>query len=188
MPVGLVCLMNLIIICSHLFNSCGRETYYIDIGSNSSIYDSSFLLWHSKLHLWDSPFLVRFLHTWLFQSYHTGSHILYSYMVHAWCVFVAGIHPSRTWMLGSFESMQWNACVYRLDLGLYSHLKEFWGNGVRSHGNYKGKSPLWETLRRFEPTTLHHAGQRAQHTNDWAIPGGPHLWSNFFKTLYIQSN
>ena len=28
-------------------------------------------------------------------------------------------------MSGSFESEQWNACVFRLDLTLYSHLKEF---------------------------------------------------------------
>ena len=45
-----------------------------------------------------------------------------------WCVlgvFVAGIHPSRTWMSGSFETVPWNACVHRLDLGLYSHPKEF---------------------------------------------------------------
>ena len=34
-----------------------------------------------------------------------------SWMVHAGCVFVAGIHPSRTGMSGSFESKQWNACV-----------------------------------------------------------------------------
>ena len=25
------------------------------------------------------------------------------------------------------ESVRWNACVYRLDLGLHSHPKEFWG-------------------------------------------------------------
>ena len=31
-----------------------------------------------------------------------------------------------------------NACVHRLDLGLYSHPKEFWGNGVRTHVNSKG--------------------------------------------------
>ena len=42
-------------------------------------------------------------------------------------------------MSGSFESVQWNACVHRLDLGLYSHLKEFWGNGVRTYLNFKGK-------------------------------------------------
>ena len=36
-------------------------------------------------------------------------------------------------MSGSFESMRWNACVHRLDLGLYSHPK------VRTHVNSKGK-------------------------------------------------
>ena len=44
-------------------------------------------------------------------------------------------------MSGSFESMRWNACVHRLDLGLYSHLKEFLGNGVINHVNSKGKIP-----------------------------------------------
>ena len=44
-------------------------------------------------------------------------------------------------MSGSFESVRWNACEHRLDLGLYSHLKEFWGNGVRTHVNSKGKIP-----------------------------------------------
>ena len=28
-------------------------------------------------------------------------------------------------MSRSSKSMQWNACVHRLDLGLYSHPKEF---------------------------------------------------------------
>ena len=29
--------------------------------------------------------------------------------------------------------------MHRLDLGLYSHSKEFLGNGVRTHVNFKGK-------------------------------------------------
>ena len=62
-------------------------------------------------------------------------------MVQAGCVFVAGIHPSRTWTSGSFESVQWSTCVHRLDLGFYSHPKEFWGNGVRTLVNSKGKIP-----------------------------------------------
>ena len=54
-------------------------------------------------------------------------------------------------MSGFFESMQWNACVHRLDLGLYSHLKEFWGNGVRTNVNSKGKVPCTgKNLRRGE--------------------------------------
>ena len=44
-------------------------------------------------------------------------------------------------MSGSFESALWKAFVHRLDLGLYSHPKEFWGNGVRTHVNSKGKIP-----------------------------------------------
>ena len=55
-------------------------------------------------------------------------------MVHAGCVFVAGIHPPRTWMSRSFESMQWNARVHRLDCALYSHVKEFLGNHVNCRG------------------------------------------------------
>ena len=79
---------------------------------------------------------------WMFfESKHWGSHIPSSWMVHAGCVFVANIHPSRTWMSESFESVRWNVCVHRLDLGLYSHLKEFLGNGVRTHANSKGKIP-----------------------------------------------
>ena len=84
-------------------------------------------------------------------------------MVHAVCVFAASIHMSRTWMSGSFESMQLNACVHRLDLSLYSPLKEFWGYGVRAHVNSKGKkSPLLEKFssRRIKPTRQHQAGQR----------------------------
>ena len=82
-------------------------------------------------------------------------------MVRAGCVFVAGIHPSRTWTSGSFESVRWNACAHRLDLGLYSHPKEFWGNGVWTHVNSKGKIPSTEKCaqRSIEPTAL---WQRAQ--------------------------
>ena len=40
-------------------------------------------------------------------------------------------------MPGLMESVQWNACMHRLDLGLYSHLKEFVGNV-----NFKGKIPF----------------------------------------------
>ena len=41
--------------------------------------------------------------------------------------------------LWSFESVRWNACVHRLDHGLYSYPREFWGNGVLTHVNSKGK-------------------------------------------------
>ena len=58
-------------------------------------------------------------------SNHRDSNIPSSRMMYAGCVFVAGIHPSRTCLSGSFESMPCNACAYRQDLSLYSHPKEF---------------------------------------------------------------
>ena len=64
-------------------------------------------------------------------------------------------------MSGSLESVRWNACVHRLDLGLYSHPKEFLGNGVRTYATSKGKNSP-----QIEPTTLHQAGQPAQHTTN----------------------
>ena len=76
----------------------------------------------------------------ILQSNHRGIHIPSLWMVHAGCVFVAGIHPSRTRVSGSFESMRWNA--YRLCL--YSHLRKFLGNGVRTHVNSKRKIPSTE--------------------------------------------
>ena len=108
----------------------------------------------------------------VFKSNHWCSHIPSSWMVHAWCVFVAGIHPSRTRTSGSFESVRWNACMHRLDLGLYSYPKDFWGNEVRTHVNSKGK--ITSTGKnspqgRIEPTTLHQAGQRAQDTANEVI-------------------
>ena len=62
-------------------------------------------------------------------------------------------------MSGSFESVRRNACVHRLDLGIYSHPKEFGVNGVRNHVHSKGKFPLLEAQSRSEPVTLHHTGQ-----------------------------
>ena len=90
----------------------------------------------------DSPFFGEiFAYVTVFQSNHSGSHIPSSWMLHAGCVFVADIHLSKTWMPGSSVSMRWNAYVHSLDLSLYSHMKEFWGNGVRTHVNSKGKVP-----------------------------------------------
>ena len=50
-------------------------------------------------------------------------------------------------MPGYFKSMQWNACVHRQDLGLYSHPEEIGGNGVRNHVFSKRKNPLYQRLK-----------------------------------------
>ena len=86
----------------------------------------------SQLYLWGSPFLVKFfVYVTIFQSNYWGSHIPSSWMEHAGCVFVDSFYLSRTRMSGSFESVEWNACVHRLDLGLYSSSERILGNGVR---------------------------------------------------------
>ena len=66
-------------------------------------------------------------------------------------------------MSGSFESVRWNACVHRLDLGLYSHPKEFLGNGVRTSVNSQGENPSTGNnfpQSRMQPATLYQTGQR----------------------------
>ena len=75
-----------------------------------------------------------------------------TFRLRGWCMlhvlFVAAIHPSRTVTPGSFESVRWNACVHKLDLGLCTPPKEFWGNGVRTHVNSKGQIP---SIRKILP-------------------------------------
>ena len=61
-------------------------------------------------------------------------------------LWATGEIPFRTWVSESFESVQWNACVHRLDFGLHSHQKKFWGNGVRNHVNSM-KNPLYQRVR-----------------------------------------
>ena len=93
-------------------------------------------------------------------------------MVPAGCVFVAGIHPSRTWS-GSAESVGWNEYVHRLDLGLYSHPKEFWGNGVRTHVNSKRKFPLPEKFSPEENRTHDPASSRTARPTQPTSYSGP---------------
>ena len=57
-------------------------------------------------------------------------------------------------MSGTFESER---CVHRLDLGLYSHPKEYLRNGVRTHVNSKGKIP---TTRSSEEDRTHDSSSR----------------------------
>ena len=47
-------------------------------------------------------------------------------------------------MSGSFESVQWNACVHRLDLNLYSHPKEFFGERSQNPCQLQEKNPLYQ--------------------------------------------
>ena len=115
---------------------------------------------------------------------HRGSHISSSQMVYAGCVFVAGIHPSGTWTTGSFRSVRWNACVHRLDLGLYSHPKEFWGNGVRTHVNPKGKIPsTWKILPRGGSNPWCCIKQDSTPNTLPMSYSSPQVWANMAKTF-----
>ena len=84
-------------------------------------------------------------------------------MVRAGCVFVAGIHPSRTWTSGSFESVRSNACVHRLDLGLYSHPKEFLGEWSLNPCLLQGKNPLYRKISTEEDRTLDAVDSEPKH-------------------------
>ena len=68
------------------------------------------------------------------------------------------------------ESVWWNACAHRLDLGLYSQYNRVLRTRVRTHVNSKWKIPSTGDAERVKSVTLHHAGQRTEHTTDWAIP------------------
>ena len=76
-------------------------------------------------------------------------------------------------MSGLFECVRWNACVHKLDLGLYSHPREFLGNGVRTHVNSMGKFSLYgknSPQRTIEPMPLHHAATASPTHYQRAIP------------------
>ena len=81
-------------------------------------------------------------------------------------------------MSGPFESVQWHASEHRLDLGLYSHLKEFCGNGVRTHVNFRGK--IHSTGKNFSPEEYQTDDAASSRTASpthyqWAILV-PHSW------------
>ena len=129
-----------------------------------------------QLYLWGSPFWVRFLRMW--PSFNPTIEVV-TFRLRGWCmlgVFLlpAFIRPGSECqdLLSPCDGMH----VCRLDLGLYSHPKEFWANGVTTHVNSKGKFPSTgknSPQRRIEPAALYQAGQRAQHTNQGASYPGP---------------
>ena len=85
-----------------------------------------------------------------------------------WVCFCCPHSPvyDRSWMSGSFETMRWNACVHRLDLGLYSNLKELGRRGrgggeVRRHS--KENNPFtWKILIREGSNPLHRLKQDSE--------------------------
>ena len=106
--------------------------------------------------------------------------------MHAGCVFVAGIYPSRTWII---DGCVFVANIYVLDMNyrvfwvltmqyicaqtrprFILSFKCFGGMESESMWTPRENSPLPGAQRRVEPTAQHLTGQRAQHSADWAIP------------------
>ena len=94
-----------------------------------------------------------------------------TFCLHGWCMLGVFLLPAFT-RLGHERQDLLSLCNGMhvcTDLSLYSHPKEFGGNGVRTHFNSKRK--ILSTgkncpQRRIEPKTLHQAGQWAQHTTN----------------------
>ena len=152
----------------------------VAVWSLSMAYTSSLVLHSPAISLGFTILGEIFAYVTVFQSNHWDSHIPSSWILHAGFSLLVLTLPSKTWMSGSFESVWWNACVQRLDLGLYSHLKEFWG--MESEPMLTpGENPLYQKMfpqRRIEPAMLHHTGQQAQGTTN-ELFRSPHGVYNF---------
>ena len=99
-----------------------------------------------QLYLWASPFGWDFFAyvTVLFFVFFNPTKEVVTFRLRGWCMLGVFLLSAST-RLGhgcqdSFEPVRWNACVHRLDLGVYSH-PIFFGNRVRAHVNSKGKIP-----------------------------------------------
>ena len=99
------------------------------------------LLLCSPVYLWGLPFRWDFCECDFFQSNHWSSHNESSWMVHAGCVFVAGIHPSKM-----SARMFWVCameCMYAKIIPWFTLSSErISGKWVRTHVTSKGKIPL----------------------------------------------
>ena len=87
-------------------------------------------------------FWVKFLRMWPFFN---PTIKVVTFRLRGWCVLGVFLLPAFT-RLGHERQDLLSPCdemhvMHRLDLGLYSHPKEFLGNGVWTHVNSKGKIP-----------------------------------------------
>ena len=94
-----------------------------------------------QLYLWGSPFWVRFVRM---QLVFNPTIEVVTFHLHRWCMLGVFVLPAFTCLGHECQDLL-SLCsgmhVRRQDLGLYSHLEEFWGNGVRTHVNSKGRIP-----------------------------------------------
>ena len=93
------------------------------------------------------------------------------------CMLGAFLLPAFT-CLGHERQDLLSPCdgMHRLHFGLYCHLKEFGGSGVRTYVNSKVKNPLyWNSpwRRRIKSMTLHQAGQASPTHYQRAVSAPP---------------
>ena len=90
---------------------------------------------------WSCDFLL-----WLFFCFFKNPTIeVVTFHLRGWCVlgvFVAGIHPSRTWMLRCFQFAQTKPLFILSSENVL-------GNGVRTHVNSKRKIPSHKVCNQF---------------------------------------
>ena len=96
-------------------------------------------------------------------------------MVHAGYVFVASIYPPRTWMLGSFESLQWNTWVQRQGLSFYPHPKENKGMESEPMLTPKEKSPLLQDSKPNTHYPLSYSGPLAEYNTHYSCKSWTHF-------------
>ena len=123
--------------------------------------------------LWCSPFLARFLCIWPFPN---PTIYLVTFDLRGW--FMLGVflllaftylgHECQDVWVCEVERM----CAQTRPWLILSSERVFGEWSQKPCQLQRQKSPLPETQRRVEPATLRHAGQRAQHTTDWAIVAG----------------
>ena len=101
--------------------------------------------------------------------------------------------------------MRWNACVHRLDLGLYSHPKEFFGGmELEPMLTPRDKPPLPENFprgglnqrrcgQRIQTLPTSYSGPRSCDTFTWLLstkmemPKSEGEWIKFVRTFYAMS-
>ena len=119
------------------------------------------LLLRFQLYLWGSPLLG-----WDFCVCEHFFKIQPLRMVHAGCVFVDGIHPSRTWTSGSFWVRVMECMIAQTIPWFILSSESFFGNRVRTHVNSKGKPFYWRLRGGSNPW---YCIMQAKHTTGWAI-------------------
>ena len=128
----------------------------------------------SQLYLWSSPFLVRFLSMSLFFNPIIE---VATFRLRGWCMLDVFLLPAFTGLGHECQDLWslWDGMHLCTDwTSVYTLIQEsFGGRESESMLTPMEMSPLLEAQMRFEPAMLHHAGQQAQHTTDWAILGPP---------------